>query len=183
MQTIRTQKDLERLPQPRLILTAAPWVRRLATAMLAFGAAGCAGLAFNVTGPSAHFYAAGATITAIVCAAVIIIARPYDWRAWVSVAATLDGLYVTASGTRLVFVPWDDVVDIGIVRMFTGKGGPRNFPRLKLRLSEADWSLFGNLSSIKGTGPVRSFVFSPVSGTADLTVERLKTFRGNSAKP
>ncbi len=179
-QTIRTQKDLRLLPQPRLILTAKPWVRKLTTIFLAFGALLCSALALDVTGPSAHLYAIGATIAAIVCCSVLVLARPYDWRAWVNVAATLDGLYVTAARTRLVFVPWHDVLDIGVERMFTGKGGPRNFPRLKLRLSEADWSLFGNLSSIKGTGPVRSYIFSPVSGSAELVVEQLKAFRGNN---
>ncbi|NKB54951.1 MAG: hypothetical protein GKS00_01305 [Alphaproteobacteria bacterium] len=180
MQDIRTQRDLERLPQPRLIFTAKPWVRRGATGFLTLGALGCAAIAFDVSGPAAHYYAFGATIAAIVCLAVIVFARPYDWRAWVNVAATLDGLYITAAGTRLIFVPWQNVIDIGTERMFMVKGGPRNFPRLKLRLSEADWSLFGNLSSIKGTGPVRSYIFSPVSGSAELAVEQLKAFRGSN---
>lgn len=178
MQDIRTQRDLERLPQPRLIFTAKPWVRRVATGLLALGAMLCAGAAWNVTGPGAIYYAFGATIAAIVCFAVLLYARPYDWRSWVNVAATFDGLYLTASGTRLVFVPWRDVLDIGIERVYLAKGGPRNFPKLTLRLTEADWSLFGSLSGVKGDGAVRSYIFSTVGGTAELIVDQLKTFRG-----
>ncbi len=179
-QTIRTQKDLQLLPQPRLILTAKPWVRKLATLMLACGVFLCIGAALSVTGPYSHYAAIAATIAAIICFCVLVFARPYDWRAWVNVAATLDGLYLTAARTRLVFVPWHDVLDIGMERMFTAKGGPQNFPRLQIRLSEADWSLFGNLSSIKGTGPIRSYIFSSVSGSTEQVVEQLKTFRGDN---
>jgi hypothetical protein len=179
-QTIHTQNDLQLLPQPRLILTAKPWIRKLATIMLACGVLLCIGVALSVTGPYAHYAAIAAAIAAIVCFCVLIFARPYDWRTWVNVAATFDGLYLTAARTRLVFVPWHDVLDIGTERMDTVKGGPQNFPRLQIRLSEADWSRFGNLSSIKGTGPVRSYIFSTVSGSAEQVVEQLKTFRGDN---
>lgn len=176
MQTIRTQYDLDRLPQPRLIFTAAPWLRQFAVTLLAAGFLGCLAVAWKAAG-HVGWYALCAVLAAAVCAAVFLYARPYDWRAWVNVAATQGGLYVTARRARMVFVPWKDVLDIGIERTIDVKGS-RDFPRLKLRMSEADWSLFGKQSNIRGTGPVREYLFSPAGETAQVMVDQLKSFRG-----
>ena len=84
---------------------------------------------------------------------------------------------MTARRARLVFVPWKDVLEIGIERTI-GYKGSGDFPRLKLRMSEADWALFGNQSNIRGTGSVLDYLFSPAGGSAQVMVEQLKSFRG-----
>ncbi|MCZ6604358.1 MAG: hypothetical protein O7A03_04365, partial [Alphaproteobacteria bacterium] len=45
---------------------------------------------------------------------VIIFYRLTDWHAWIKLAATPAGLHIVVSPHRTVFVPWEDVVEIGI---------------------------------------------------------------------
>lgn len=176
MGTIATQYDLATLPEPRLISAASARSRGCAIALLLIGAT-LGGVAFVAGLVGGDLFMAGSGAFAlVVCLSVLIYLRPDDWRAWIRLAATPGGLFLVAPKRRVVFAPWRDVIDIGIVRLPTHRG-MMSYPRLTLRLSETDWSVFGNLSGIKGSGPVRHYTFGALSVTAEELVEGLAKFR------
>lgn len=172
MRTIRTQYDLATLPEPRLISAAPFWFRCFATAVLLVGSL-LGGAAF-VAGRGEEgnlFMAGGGAIALVACLVVLIYLRPDDWRTWINLAATPDGLFLVTPANRVVFAPWQDVLEIGIFR------GQSNHARLTLRLPEESWALFGKLSSITGTDPVRQYTLSALSVPGEVLVEQLCAFR------
>lgn len=176
MGSISTQYDLATLPEPRLISTASARTRGCVTAILSIGAV-LGGAAFVAgLGGGDHFMAGSGAIALVVCLSVLIYLRPDDWRAWIGLAATPEGLFLVAPARKVVFAPWQDVIAIKVVRLPTGRGIV-SYPRLTLRLTEEGWSLFGNLSGIKGSGPVRQYTFSALAVPAEALVEQLVGFR------
>jgi len=122
------------------------------------------------------FMAGSGMIALVVCLSVLIYLRPGDWRAWIRLAATPDGLFLVAPARKVVFAPWQDVIDIGIVRLPTPRGIV-SYAQLTLRLSEAGWSRFGKLSGIEGSGPVRHYTLGSLAETGEALVEDLAKFR------
>jgi hypothetical protein len=176
MRTISTQYDLATLPEPRFIYTAPLWFRRFSTALLLIGGL-LGGVAFvaGLAGGANLFKAAGGAVALVACLAVLVYLRPGDWRAWISLAATPQGLYLVTPKGGVVFAPWQDVLEIGIFR------AQRTYARLTLRLPEESWSLFGRVSAIKGTGAVRQYTLSALAKPGDALVERLASFRAAHA--
>lgn len=176
MPTSIRQYDLASLPQPRFISSAPLWFRCFSTALLVIGGL-LGGVAFvaGVVDGANLFKAAGGAMALAACLAVLIYLRPDDWRAWISLAATPKGLYLVTPKGRVVFAPWQDVLEIGLYR------AQRTYARLTLRLPEESWALFGKLSSIKGSGAVRQYTLSALVMPGDALVERLTSFRAAHA--
>jgi hypothetical protein len=173
MQTIREQYDLALLPEPRFIPVVPAWLRRFMTAFFVAGALfGGAVFATMISNGDNLPGAFGGAIAVAACLLALVHGRPGDWRAWVNLAATPDGLYLVAHARRVVFVPWPDVLDIGVEPIAN-----RYFARLTLRLPEEAWSQFGSLSSIKGTGAVRRYLLSALTMPGDKLAAELQDFR------
>ena len=178
LQIVRNQHDLTLLPEPRFFYTASTKVRWFAAALMSFGAMIGLGIMFQGIAEGGKLFPtlAGAILFAI-CAGVLFLARPTDWRSWISLAATPDGLYVVAGPRNVIFVPWNDVVEIGAKELATIHIGDVSYPRLRLRLPEEVWAKFGKLSSISGTGPVRDYLLSAFFSRGEVLVEQLEAFR------
>jgi hypothetical protein len=176
MATIRTQYDLAELPEPRFISAASARSRICAIALLLLGAVLGAAAFFAGLGGVDLFMAGGGALALIVCLSVLIYLRPDDWRAWIRLAATPEGLYLVTPVRKVVFAPWRDVLDIAIVRKFTGRRIV-SYPQLTLRLPEEGWSKFGKTAGLKGSGPVRDYTFGSLAVSAETLVEDLANFR------
>ncbi len=175
MGPIETQNDLAKLPEPRFISGATARTRACATALLLMGvAAGGAAFVAGLVGDDA-FMAAGGALALAVCLFVLIYLRPGDWRAWIRLAATPEGLYLVTPERKVVFAPWPDVLSVGVVQKWTGKSVV-SYPQLTLRLSEDGWSKFGKTGALKGNGPVREYTFGTLAVSAEALVEQLVSF-------
>lgn len=177
MQNIRDQRDLALLPEPRFISTAPAWLRRFAAGLLVVGAllGGSVSAVALVQGGGLFDVVGGAAVVTI-CLAVLLLGRPTDWRVWINLAATPEGVYLVARARRVVFVPWRDVVEIAVERLATRRG-IQGFARLTLRLPEQGWARFGNISAIKGSGAERRYLLSALGTPGDLLAAKLKAFR------
>lgn len=176
MSTIETPYDLASLPEPRFISSATARARLCAMALLLLGAAvgGTAFVAGLVGGNL--FMAGGGALALIVCLSVLIYLRPDDWRSWIRLAATSEGLFVVTPVRKVVFAPWRDVIDIAVVQKWTGKRIV-SYPQVTLRLSEEGWSKFGGTAAIKGRGAVREYTFGSLAVSAEPLVDQLVGFR------
>jgi hypothetical protein len=121
------------------------------------------------------FMAGGGALALVVCLSVQIYLRPDDWRSWIRLAATPEGLYLVTPERKVVFAPWPDVVSVAIVRNWTGRAIV-SYPQLTLRLSEDGWSKFGKTGALKGSGPVRDYTFGTLAVSAETLVEQLVRF-------
>lgn len=175
MRTLSAQYDLASLPEPRLIYTAPVWFRCFGTVLLLVGGLMGGGAFVAGLGDGNLFMAGGGAIALAACLAVLIYLRPLDWRAWINLAATPHGLFLVTPSGRVVFAPWQDVLEIDVFR------GQFYHARLTLRLPEESWARFGKLSSIKGTGAVRQYTLSGLGMPAEGLVDRLRDFRAAHA--
>jgi hypothetical protein len=176
MSTIENPYDLASLPEPRFISSATARARLCAIALLLFGAAvGGAAFVAGLAGDNL-FMAGGGALALIICLSVLIYLRPDDWRSWIRLAATPDGLFVVTPVRKVVFAPWRDVLDIAVVQKWTGKRIV-SYPQLTLRLSEASWSKFGGTGALKGRGPVRDYTMGTLTVSAETLVDELVGFR------
>ena len=176
MATIRTQYDLANLPEPRFISAASARSRLCAIALLLIGAVLGAAAFVAGLGGADPFMAGGGALALVVCLAVLIYLRPDDWRAWIRLAATPEGLYLVTPVHQVVFAPWRDVIDISVVQKWTGRR-IASYPQLTLRLSEEGWSKFGGTAALKGSGPVRDYTFGTLAVSAETLVDQLVGFR------
>lgn len=173
MQTIRRQQDLAILSKPRFIYAAPTWLRRFAIGILVIGAFIGSSIAVRGIGADRGLLLVfGGLIVVAICISVLVLGRPNDWRVWINLAATRDGLYLVARARRVVFVPWPDVIGIDVEQKLN-----TYFARLTLRLPEKDWAQFGNTSAITGTGAVRQYLVSAIGMQGGELVDRLKAFR------
>ena len=178
MRTIREQRDLDSLLEPRLLWLPPLWLRRFATGLIVVGAGLGGGRFVHGLNTGGDFFAvSGGAISLVVCLSVLVRGRPDDWRSWVNLAATSDGLNLTARAKRVVFVPWRDVVEIGVKQVMVVRGGPPSHPRLTLRLPEDGWSRFGKDSGIEGSGAVRHYLLPSLGNSTEALVAQLKAFR------
>lgn len=176
MRTISAQYDLASLPEPRFIYTAPLWFRCFATVLLLVGGLLGGGAFVAGLGKGGNlFMAGGGAVALVACLAVLIYLRPQDWRAWINLAATPQGLFLVTPAGRAVFAPWRDVLEIDIFR------GQSYHARLTLRLPEESWALFGKLSAIKGNGAVRQYTLSGLGIPAEGLVDRIRDFRAAHA--
>jgi hypothetical protein len=176
MSTIETPYDLASLPEPRFISSATARARLCAVALLLMGAAaGGAAFVAGLVGGNL-FTAGGGALALVVCLSVLIYLRPDDWRAWIRLAATPEGLYLVTPMRKVVFAPWRDVLDIAVVSKWTGKR-IQSYSQLTLRLSEEGWSKFGSTAALKGSGPVREYTVGSLVVSAETLVDQLVGFR------
>lgn len=176
MQVVREQRDLASLPEPRFICTAPPWLRRFTVGVLVGGAFIGGAIEYNGLAQDGGVISiVGGLILVAICLSVLVLLRPSDWRAWINLAATKDGLYLVALRHRVVFIPWQDVLEIGVEEL-QGRRTVR-FLRLKMRLPEDGWAAFGKTSAIKGTGDVRQYLHSAMTMPGDTLLHHLKAFR------
>lgn len=177
MQTIREQLDLALLPAPRFISTASAGLRWSATGFIVIGALiGVRVFIEGIADGGKLIYLIGGPVIVAICLTVLVFGRPTDWRVWINLAGTPEGLYLVAGARRVVFVPWRDVIEIGVEKITTHRG-IASYARLTLRLPEEGWAQFGNISSIKGTGAVRQYLLSALTTPGDVLVGQLEAFR------
>lgn len=177
MRPIHGQNDLASLPEPCFICTAPTWLRWFAAGLLTVGAVMAGTVALNgLNGGRDLPVGIGGVIVAAFCLFVLLRLRPLDWRVWINLAASRDGLYLVVRARRVVFVPWADVIGLEIVRK---TGQP--FARLTLRLPDEGWTRFGNTPGISGTGPVRRYALPSLVMPGDKLVETLNAFRAAHA--
>ncbi len=161
------------LSEPRFIYAAPAWLRGFATVMLVIGT--FIGGTVAVKGIGADhglILVFGGLVVVAICISVLVIGRPNDWRVWINLAATRNGLYLVARAHQVVFVPWSDVINIDVEQRLN-----TYFARLTLRLPEESWAQFGNTSAIAGTGVVRQYLVSAIGMQGNELVDRLNAFR------
>lgn len=175
--SFREQGDLALLPEPRFIYSAPKWLRAFTLCILLVGAVLSGGILVQALGTDGNIWVAIWSAGALlICLVVLINGRPTDWRVWISLAASPDGLYLVGRKRRVIFVPWSDVEAIDIEQRVAYKGSGK-FARLTLRLPEESWAQFGQLSSIKGSGEVRQYLLSALCMPGEELVAALREFR------
>lgn len=168
MDGIRLRRELADLPEPRFLHVTPTWLRCVAAmlaalCMLIGGGFGYLGFAAS----SIDWIAATAGLAALVAGGLVVFRVLFtDWRDWVDLAVTTDGLYLPGRGKRVVFISWSDVAAISVVRRPFLEGRLSQL-KLTLRLSEESWRRFSRFARIKGNSPVRSYTLSALTASGE----------------
>lgn len=168
MDGIRLRRDLADLPEPRYLHVTPTWLRRVV--------AGLAGVCVLTGGAFGYFgyitsdigWAYATSGLAVLAAGGLVLFRVLfaDWRDWIDLAATADGLYLPGRGKTMVFVSWLDVAAISVVRRPWLEGRLSHL-KFTLRLSNDHWKSFSRLARIRGDSLVRSYSTSALTGSGE----------------
>lgn len=175
---VGTRRDLADLPEPRFLHTTPEWLRiaivGLAGLAVLIGAVACIG---SIAGPGINIPVLAAGLLAI-AAGIFVLTRsnPLDWRDWINLAVTDDGLYLPDRDDHVIFVPWGDVTEISVIRRTTGNG-PRSFVKLALRLPEPVWARMSRLARIAGEGVARTYTFPSLGIPGETLASEIQAFR------
>lgn len=149
------------------------------TALLALGAVlgfGLITMGLSGGGQGWPSVAAGA-IAAAACGGMLFVANPLDGRRWINLAADREGVYFVGRGRRIVFVPWERVVDIAVETRVTAKG-THSHAVLSLRLADEVWPRLSRFAAIEGSGPVRRYTLPALAMPGDEVSAHLRDLRG-----
>lgn len=173
------QRDLADLPPPRFVYDTPLWLRLFMTALLALGAVLGLGLVTMGLSGDGHGWPAVAagTIAAVACGSMMFMAKPLDGRRWINLAADREGVYFVGRGQRIVFVPWDGVVDIAVETRFSGKG-THSYAVLSLQLADEVWPRLSRFAAIEGRGPVRRYILPALAMPGEQVAAHLRDLRG-----
>ena len=177
-----TRRDLARLPEPRALFVTPLWLRRFIAVFAVVAAVLGAGMVLRgMQADGVNVFGVLSGLVLFVPAVWFAIAAPLaDWRAWIQLAATPDGLFVAGRDGSAVFLPWREVTAITVETAY-GRGGTQTHAKLRLRLDAAAAALLGPLQGVEGEGPERTYR-PPILGLSGAELaEQLMAWRAGTA--
>ncbi len=181
MDGIRLRRELADLPEPRFLHVTPTWLRCVAATLAVLCVLIGGGLGyFSYLGYVASDidWVIAATGLAALAAGGLVIVRVLftDWRDWIDLAVTADGLYLPGRGKGVVFISWPEVAAISVVRRPVLEGRLSHL-KLTLRLPEDRWKSFSRFARIKGENPLRSYTMSALTASGEELAAGIQAIR------
>ncbi len=180
---IERRRDLGDLPEPRylqVVPLSTRWCLLGLGVLAALLGAGALWHGIEQGGYALLLGAVGAPVL-VGCFWMLTKTKLRDWRAWISLAATEQGLYLVGRRERVIFVPWANVEDMSL-QTRTTKGGTHDYPAFTLRMSDADWSRLSPLAAVKGRGETRTLTLGVLGGRGKELLAALRPLRAGGGR-
>lgn len=178
MDGIRLRRELADLPEPRFLHVTPTWLRCVAALLAAFCLLIGGGLGYiGLVAPGIDWITAASGLAALAAGGLVICRVLFtDWRDWIDLAVTSDGLYLPGRGKGVVFISWPEVAAISVVRRPWLEGRLSHL-KLTLRLPEDRWKSFSRFARIKGENPMRSYTMSALTASGEELAAGIQAIR------